>query len=132
MVSSVPASFFVFLKGEAEGWCAKVLRLNLRTVGIKNISLGTLQSVERPLDVSAAMVVMVVHVLHRDPAPHADHKRFDLALVFTTSDAEVTVLAPVLSPGVGSGLKEGTCHQRTAVMIKDCLQHAQLSQKHFL
>lgn len=91
--------------GVSGGWCAKVLRLNLRTVGIKNISLGSLSSVKRPLDVSAAMVVvMVVHVLHRDPAPHADHKRFDLALVFAASDAEVTVLAPVLSPGVGSDL----------------------------
>lgn len=89
---------------------------------MKDISLGSLPSVERPLDVSAAMVVvMVVHVLHRDPAPHADHKRFDLTLVFAASDAEVAVLAPVLSPGVGSGLKEGTCHQTTAVMIKDCL-----------
>lgn len=122
-VLSQPA--FFFLEGEAGGWCAKVLKLNLRTVGIKNISLGSLPSVECLLDVSAAMMaVMVVHVLHRDPAPHADHKRFDLALVFAASDAEVTVLAPVLSPGVGSGLKEGTCHQTTAVMIRDCLQHA--------
>lgn len=125
-------SQLLFLEREAGGWCAKVLRLNLRTAGIKNISLGS--SVERPLDVSAAMVVvMVVHVLHRDPAPDADHKRFDLALVFAASDAEVTILAPVLSPGVGSGLKEGTCHQTTAttVMIKDCLRHAQLSQNAF-
>lgn len=119
--------------GEAGGWCAKVLRLNLRTVGIRNISLVSLPSVERPLDVSAAMVVvMVVHVLHRDPAPHPDHKRFDLALVFAASDAEVAVLTPVLSPGVGSGLKEGTCHQTAAVTIKDCLRRAQLDQKHFL
>lgn len=127
MVSSVPASFFLEGGGGAGGWCAKVLRLDLRTVGIKNISPGSLPSVERPLDVSAAMVVEVVHVLHRDPAPHADHKRFDLALVFAAGDAEVTVLAPVPSPGVGSDLKEATRHQTTAVMIKDCLRHAQSS-----
>lgn len=120
-----PSQLFFFLEGEEGGWCAKVLRLNLRTVGIKNISPGSLPSVEHSLDVSAPIVVvMVVHVLHRDPAPHADHKRFDLALVFAASDAEVTVLAPVLSPGVGSGLKEGTCHQTAAVTIKDCLRHA--------
>lgn len=55
------------------------------------------------LNVSAMMVVVVVvHVLHRDPAPHTDHKRLDLTLIFPTSDAEIAVLSPVLSPGVGS------------------------------
>lgn len=48
---------------------------------------------------------MVVHVLHRDPAPRADHKCFNLTLVFPAGDAEVAVLSPVLSPGVGSDLK---------------------------
>lgn len=50
------------------------------------------------------MVVMIVHVLHGDSAPHADHERFDLALVVPASDAEVAVLSPVLSPRVGSDL----------------------------
>lgn len=62
------------------------------------------------LDLPAAMVVVVVmamHVLHRDSAPHANHKRFDLALVLATSDAEITVLPPVLSPRVCSNLKQG-------------------------
>lgn len=59
------------------------------------------------LDVPAAVVVMVaVHVLHGDPAPHADHERFDLALVGATSDAEEAVLAPALPPGVGGDLQE--------------------------
>lgn len=49
-------------------------------------------------------MVVAVHVLHRDSAPHADHKRFDLALVVAAGDAEVTVLSPVLSPGVCSNL----------------------------
>lgn len=49
---------------------------------------------------------MAVHVLHRDSAPHANHKCFDLALVLATSDAEITVLPPVLSPGVCSNLKK--------------------------
>lgn len=58
------------------------------------------------LNVPATMVVvMVVHVLHRDPAPSADHKCFNLTLVFPAGDAEVAVLSPVLSPGVGSDLK---------------------------
>lgn len=58
------------------------------------------------LDVSAAMVVMVaVHVLHGDPAPHANHKGLDLALVGATSNAEEAVLAPVLPPGVGGDLQ---------------------------
>lgn len=47
-----------------------------------------------------------MHVLHRDSAPHADHKCFDLALVLATGDAEVSVLPPVLSPGVCSDLKK--------------------------
>lgn len=51
------------------------------------------------------VVVMVVHVLHRDPAPDANHKGFNLALVAPASNAEVAVLSPVLSPGVGSDLK---------------------------
>lgn len=48
---------------------------------------------------------MVVHVLHRDPAPGADHKCFYLTLVGPTSDAKEAVLSPVLSPGVRSNLK---------------------------
>lgn len=51
-------------------------------------------------------MVMIVHVLHGDSAPHADNEGFNLALVFPTSDAEVAVLAPVLSPGVGSNLEK--------------------------
>lgn len=60
----------------------------------------------RHLDLPTAVVVVVVavHVLHRDSAPHANHKRFDLALVLAAGDAEVTVLSPVLSPGVCSNL----------------------------
>ncbi len=58
------------------------------------------------LNVSATVVVMmVVHVLHCDSAPHADHKCLDLTLVFPTCDAEVAILSPVLSPGVGSDLR---------------------------
>lgn len=58
------------------------------------------------LDVSAVvMVVVVVHVLHRDSAPHTNHKCFNLTFVVPASDAEVSVLSPVLSPGVCSGLK---------------------------
>lgn len=58
------------------------------------------------LNVSTTMVVMmVVHVLHRDPAPHADHKRFNLTLIVPTSNTEVAILSPVLSPRVGSNLK---------------------------
>lgn len=54
---------------------------------------------------SAAMAaVTVVHVLQRDPAPHADHKCFDLTFIVPTSDAEVAILSPVLPPGVGSNL----------------------------
>lgn len=56
------------------------------------------------LNVSAAMVV-ILHVLHSDSAPDANHKCFDLALIFSPNDAEVAVLAPVLSPGVGSNLR---------------------------
>lgn len=52
------------------------------------------------------VVVTVMHVLHRDSAPHANHKCFDLALVLATGDAEIAVLAPVLSPGVCSNLKK--------------------------
>lgn len=53
---------------------------------------------------------MAVHVLHRDSPPHANHKCFDLALVLATGDAEVTVLSPILSPGVCSNLKKkGKC-----------------------
>lgn len=51
------------------------------------------------------VVMMIVHVLHRDPAPHANHKCFNLALIVPTSDAEVAVLSPVLPPGVGSNLE---------------------------
>lgn len=70
---------------------------------IKNEGVGVVLTSVVSLNVSAMMVVVVVvHVLHRDPAPHTDHKRFDLALVFPTSDAEIAVLSPVLSPGVGS------------------------------
>lgn len=55
------------------------------------------------LNVSAMVVVMmVVHVLHCNSAPHADHKCFNLALIVPTGDTEVAVLSPVLSPGVGS------------------------------
>lgn len=50
--------------------------------------------------------MVAVHVLHGDPAPHADHERFDLALVGATSDAEEAVLAPVLPPGVGGDLQK--------------------------
>lgn len=54
-----------------------------------------------PLDLPAAMVVvMAAHVLHGDPAPHANHKRFDLALVLAAGNAEIPLLPPVLSPGV--------------------------------
>ena len=53
---------------------------------------------------AAVAVGLVVHVLHRDPPPNADHKGFNLALVFAASDAEVAVLAPALPPGVGSDL----------------------------
>lgn len=66
--------------------------------------MGFLTSVVS-LNVSATMVVMVVHVLHRDPAPHANHKCFNLTLVVPAGDAEVAVLSPVLSPGVGSDLE---------------------------
>lgn len=52
------------------------------------------------------VLVMAVHVLHRDPAPHANHKRFDLALVLATGDAEIALLPPVLSPGVCSNLNK--------------------------
>lgn len=52
------------------------------------------------------VVMMVVHVLHCDPAPHSNHKCFNLALIAPTSDTEVTVLSPVLSPGVGSNLEK--------------------------
>lgn len=52
------------------------------------------------------VMVMVVHVLHRDPAPHADYKCLDFTLVVSTSDTEVAVLTPILSPGVGSNLKK--------------------------
>lgn len=51
------------------------------------------------------VVLMAVHVLHGDPAPHADHKCFNLALVGAASDAEEAVLAPVLPPGVGGDLQ---------------------------
>lgn len=72
------------------------------TGGIKSKGLGGVWTSVVSLDVSAAMVVVVVvHVLHRDPAPHTDHKCFNLALVGPASDAEVAVLSPVLSPGVG-------------------------------
>lgn len=61
-----------------------------------------------PLDLPAAMVVvMAAHVLHGDPAPHANDKRFDLAFVLATGDAEIPVLPPVLSPGVCRYLKKG-------------------------
>lgn len=64
----------------------------------------------RHLDLpTAVVVVMAVHVLHRDSAPHANHKRFDFALVVAAGDAEVTVLSPVLSPGVCSNLKKKGC-----------------------
>lgn len=57
---------------------------------------------ESPLQISRSLLapsmMMVVHVFHGDSAPHADHKRLNLALVYTTSNAEVTVLAPVLPP----------------------------------
>lgn len=60
-----------------------------------------------PLNVSATMMVMMaLHVLHRDAAPHANHKCFNLTLVVPTSDAEVAVLSPVLPPGVGSNLNK--------------------------
>lgn len=73
------------------------------TGGIKSKGLGGVWTSVVSLDVSAAMVVvMVVHVLHCDPAPHTNHKRFNLTLVVPASDAEVAVLSPVLSPGVGS------------------------------
>lgn len=49
---------------------------------------------------------MVVHVLHRDPAPHANHKCFNLALVLAAGDAEIPVLPPVLAPGVCRNLSK--------------------------
>lgn len=51
------------------------------------------------------VVMVVVHVLHRDPAPHANHKCFNLTFIVPASDTEVAVLSPVLSPGVGSNLE---------------------------
>lgn len=50
------------------------------------------------------MVVVIVHVLHSDSAPHTNHKCFDFTLIVSPSDTEVAVLPPVLSPGVGSNL----------------------------
>lgn len=71
-----------------------------------------LDHTESPLQICSSllapavmMMMMVVHVFHGDSAPHADHERLDLALVHTASDAEVTVLAPVLPPRVGSDLR---------------------------
>lgn len=67
---------------------------------------GTKASAWVSLDLPAAVVVvMALHVLHRDPAPHADHERLDLALVLAAGDAEVPALPPVLSPGVGGDLE---------------------------
>lgn len=60
---------------------------------------------------TTVLVMMVVHVLHRDPAPHTDHKCFNLTLIVPASDAEVAVLSPVLSPGVGSDLKKRKYNQ---------------------
>lgn len=61
---------------------------------------------------SATMVVgMFVHVLHRDPAPHSNHKCLNLTLILPTSDTEETILSPVLPPGVGSNLKHGLCNK---------------------
>lgn len=57
---------------------------------------------EKSLYAMVIVMVMVVHVLHRDPAPHADYKCLDFTLVVSTSDTEVAVLTPILSPGVGS------------------------------
>ena len=54
--------------------------------------------------VASVAVGFVVHVLHRDPPPHADHKGFNLTLILATSDAKVAVLAPVLPPRVGRNL----------------------------
>lgn len=69
--------------------------------------LGRCFVVGPPLDLPAAVVVVMrLHVLHRDPAPHADHKGLDLALVLAAGDAEITVLPPVLAPGVCSNLKK--------------------------
>lgn len=48
------------------------------------------------------VVMVVVHVLHCNPAPHANHESFDFTLIISTSDTEVTIFSPVLSPGVGS------------------------------
>lgn len=83
--------------------CAEVLRLN----HLKNKGFGGVSSSVVSLDVSAVMVVVgkVVHVLHRDPAPHTDHKCFNLTLIVPASDAEVTILSPVLSPGVCRNLE---------------------------
>lgn len=58
------------------------------------------------LNLSTAMVVMViVHVLHCDSAPRADHKCLNLALILPTCNAEEAIFSPVLPPGVSSNLE---------------------------
>lgn len=54
-----------------------------------------------------ALMVVVVHILHSDTAPHTDHKGLDLALVLPTCDAEEAILTPGLPPRVGSNLFGG-------------------------
>lgn len=57
------------------------------------------------LNMSPTVVgMMAVHVLHCYPAPHSNHKCFNLTLIAPTSNTEETILSPVLSPGVCSNL----------------------------
>lgn len=89
--------------GDTDSWCG----FSVKYRWDKNRGLDRLLTFVVSLYVSATMVVMmVVHVLHCDPAPHSNHKCFNLTLVVPTSDTEVAVLPPVLSPGVGSNLKK--------------------------
>ena len=54
---------------------------------------------------ASTMMMVTLHVLQSDTAPHPDHERLNLTLVLPAGDTEQASLAPVLAPGVGSNLE---------------------------